>query len=501
MDIFNQTISAGTVIVKFLVACSAFSDDAKSLRARLEWDLRVLAEVQEYFNMRKSSDGGHGLAEHDQQLLDRTSSYLDSLAIKAQQSLQKIQRNGFLTTTINKALWMSRRSNIQEIEKEIFHWTERFGVRFLGLPREIIPLIQAKSEQAQGAPPVVESNGRLRSFLALTSTAKEIRAGQLLLEAPEDLLYEIEAAGDVSTLPLQYNNEQLIFSSRKVPEDVLVGTPGFEAMQSEMGKLSAALSCLDPATIDISLLGVNYYFYEPNFHRFLFAHTAPGDIFSMMTLADSIEFDPFPAVSYSLNHCFKIGYKIAEAVFFLHTAGFLHKNITSSSVVIVRSSRACKGKIDITSRGYNDEAYLMGFDLIRGEEAATYKQGTFSGQKAYSPLQHVWNNGIFQHPDRLQGAKSPRYVQCYDIYSLGVVLLEIGVWKPLKQVARHLRTMNPAEWGGELKKMTPDIGRRMGVKYQGIVEWCLSVSKDQNITDADFAQAVLDPLDNILSAL
>ncbi|KAK1240305.1 hypothetical protein MKX08_007747 [Trichoderma sp. CBMAI-0020] len=501
MDIFNQTISAGTVIIKFLVACSAFSDDAKSLRARLEWDLRVLAEVQEHFNKRKPSDGHHGLAEYDQQLLDRTSNYLDGLAIKAQQSLQKIQRSGFLTTTINKALWMSRRSSIQEIEKEIFDWTERFGVRFLGLPKEVIPLTQVEPKQNQGAPPVVESNGRLRRFLALTSADKEIQAARLLLEAPEDLLYEIEAAGDVSTLPLQYNNEQLIFSSRKVPEDVLVGTPEFEAMQSEMGELSAALRCLEPATTDISLLGVDYYFYEPNFHRFLFAHTAPGDIFSMMTLADSIEFDPFPAMSYSLNHCFKIGFKIAEAVFFLHTAGFLHKNITSSSVVIVRSSHACKGTINITSRDHNDEAYLMGFDLIRAEEATTYKQGTFTVQKAYSPLQHMWNDDIFQHPDRLQGAKSPRYIKSYDIYSLGVVLLEIGVWKPLKQVAGHLRTRNPADWGKELKKTTPDIGRRMGVTYQGIVEWCLSVSGDQLITDADFAQAVLDPLDNILSAI
>ncbi|KAJ4856665.1 hypothetical protein T069G_10033 [Trichoderma breve] len=450
MDIFNQTLSAGGAIVKFLEACSAFSSNAKSLRTRLEWDLRVLANVQEYFHSRKLHNGDDGLAEYDQQLLDRTSSYLDCLAVKAQRSLRKMERNGFLGSTVNMALWVSRRSDIEEMEREIFHWTERFG---------------SDLEQAQGAPPVVESSSRLQSFLALNTAAKEIRAGQLLLEAPGDLLYEIEAAGDVSTLPLQHNDEQLIFSSRKVPDDVLVGTPEFEAMQTEMGELSAALSCLNPAITDVSLLGVKYYFYDPRLHRFLFAHVSPDYIFSMMTLAKSIELDPFPAISYSLNHCFKISYKIAEAVFFLHT-------------------NAHQG--EVLSRDDNDEVYLMGFDLIRGEEAATYQQGTFTRHK---------------HPDRLQGAKSPRYIQSYDIYSLGVVLLEIGLWKPLKQVAHHLHKTNPAEWGRELMKITPDIGRRMGATYQGIVEWCLSVSRDQNITDADFAQAILDPLDSILSAL
>ncbi|KAL6788737.1 hypothetical protein J3E68DRAFT_415596 [Trichoderma sp. SZMC 28012] len=499
MDVFNQTISAGSTIVTFLAACSAFSSDAKSLRARLEWDLRVLANVQEYFHSRKLKNGDGGLPGDDQQLLDKTSNYLDSLAVKAQRSLRKLERSGFLTNTVNRALWMSRRSDIQEMEREIFHWTERFGVRFLGLPKEVIPLIQAAPEQAQGAPPVVESNDKLQRFLALTSAAKEIKAGQMLLEAPEDVLYEIDAAGDVSTLPLQYDGEQLIFSSRKVPDNVLVGTKEFEDMQTEMGELSAALSCIDPATTDISLLGVKYYFYDPNFHRFLFAHSSPNYIFSMMTLAESIEFDPFPAVSYSLNHCFKISYKIAEAVFFLHTAGFLHKNITSSSVVVVRSQHTRQRKI--VSRDDNGEVYLMGFDLIRGEEAATYKQGTFTGHKDYSTLQSIWGNDVFQHPDRLQGANSPRYIQSYDIYSLGVVLLEIGIWRPLKQVAHPLHKANPAEWGRELMKLTPDIGRRMGASYQDIVEWCLSVSREKKITNADFAQAILDPLDNILGVL
>lgn len=71
--------------------------------------------------------------------------------------------------------------------------------------------MQAAPEQAQGAPPIIESNGRLQSFLTLNSAVEETRAGQMLLEAPGDVLYEIEAAGARSTIPLYYDGEQLIF--------------------------------------------------------------------------------------------------------------------------------------------------------------------------------------------------------------------------------------------------------------------------------------------------
>lgn len=53
----------------------------------------------------------------------------------------------------------------------------------------------------------------------------------------------------------------------------------------------------------------------------------------MMTLEEMVSGDSFPEVDYPLNERLKLAYKIAKAVFFLHTAGFLHKNITSSSVV------------------------------------------------------------------------------------------------------------------------------------------------------------------------
>lgn len=49
---------------------------------------------------------------------------------------------------------------------------------------------------------------------------------------------------------------------------------------------------------------------------------------------------------------------------------------------------------------------------------------------------HLWETEIFQHPDLLMGENVLRYVKEYDIYSLGVLLLEVGLWEPLRDKNR-----------------------------------------------------------------
>ena len=77
------------------------------------------------------------------------------------------------------------------------------------------------------------------------------------LKSPEDLMSKMREAGVVWSLPLEYNGQQITFSSRKVSANNSPGTPAFAVLDSEMGELAAALSCLDPST-DIRLLKVPY---------------------------------------------------------------------------------------------------------------------------------------------------------------------------------------------------------------------------------------------------
>jgi hypothetical protein len=239
-------------------------------------------------------------------------------------------------------------------------------------------------------PAVVRSNNRLKEFLALASSAKQTRAKDMLLENSDELASTVTRRGDVSFQPLQYGTEQIIFASRRVPQGRVPGTPEFQSMVSEMGELAAALNCLDPAA-DVRLFKVDYCCYHADSHQFLFAQKPPYPTSSMMNLEEMISGDPFPKVESPLDERLKLAHKIAEAVFFLHTAGFLHKNITSASVVALRRSHPTPGEVvpDV------DDSYLMGFDLIRGSDAVTTKEGAI---KESEQPRSVWDFDVFQHP-------------------------------------------------------------------------------------------------------
>ncbi|KFY71030.1 hypothetical protein V499_08768 [Pseudogymnoascus sp. VKM F-103] len=494
MEVFTTVITAGGLILRFLDACSAYSDEAKSLKTRFDWDIRVLQVLSDYFAQRGAVKANQQLAPEDAALLEQTAIYLDGFVGKVQKTLWKIERKGWLHDSIRHAAWIARRSDLKEMEKEMFEWTRRFDVRLLGLPKELRNIIPAASAGDEARlPAVVRSNNRLKEFLYLASNAKQTRVRDMLLEDSVELASLVTRRGDVSLQPLQYGTEQIIFASRRVPPGRMPGTPNFHSMAYEMGELAAALNCLDPAA-DIRLLKVEFYFYHADSNQFLFAQKPPYPTMSMMTLEAMISGDPFPEVDSPLDDRLKLAHKIAEAVFFLHTAGFLHKNITSSSVVALRRSTLPHGEVMPDF----DDTYLMGFDLIRGSEALTTKEGAIKENKE---VRSVWDFDVFQHPERLQGKSSPRYIRTYDIYSLGVVLLEVGFWEPLREIARDITHDDPSSWANELSETVPLLGARTGERYQDLVAWCLNLKGDHIVTDAEFLQEVLDPLEEIVNAL
>lgn len=498
MEIFGTAIATIPIIIDFVKSYCEFDDDAISLAARLAWDLRALRVINDYFKKREDINGNHHLSDEDQALLEQISSYLGSFVDKIQQSLRRIKGKGLFRRTFNRATWMLKRPDVQELERQLRHWTQRFGVRVLGLPDEFRLAIRTEENCDDEAEPpdVVKSGDRLKEFVTLAK-AKTNRSHSMILKEPDDLIFAIEHAGDLSIHPVEYCGKQLILSSRKVSDSVRRESQEFTTLTAEMGDLTAALNCLDPTTTNIQLLRVEYYLYDEHHHRFLFAQIPPYEVSSMMTLTDLIHSNPFPTTGTALNQRFVLAHKIAEAVFFLHTAGFLHKNITSSSIVLLRRLTQQHGSSPLI--GDVDKAFLMGFDLIRESEAITYKEGV--AQHDLNITRSIWDFDIFQHPDRLQGENIPRYINTYDVYSLGVVLLEIGFWTPLSEVLQYLNTQDPSSWTEELSYATPELGERMGSKYQCLVEWCLGLTGRQLVKGQEFAQNVLDPLEEMADAL
>ncbi|KAI1198475.1 hypothetical protein F5X97DRAFT_299258 [Nemania serpens] len=488
MDVFGTTITAGAIILDFVGACAAYSEEAASLKARFEWDMHALKAVRDYFEQRKAQNANQQLSPHDAALLERTAGYLDNLVSKVQRSLHKIQRKGLINNVINRGMWIARQADLKEMEAEVYEWTRRFDVRVLGLPQKLRASIPAGVDVEP--PSVIRSNNRLRSFLDLTSPVMKKQARMKRLENSDKLAARITARGEACFLPMQEGDKQLLFASRSVSPAIIPETPVFDKLEFEMGMLAAALSCLDRDT-GIRLLRVESYFYHAGLNQFVFIHVAPYPVVSIMDLEDVIKQDCFPSTDATLDGRFTLALKLAEAVFFLHTAGFVHKNITSSSVVFLE-------RLDSSSFSL-DGCYLMGFDLIRGVDAKTSKEGAVRNNE--EKPRPIWEFDIFQHPDRLCGKESPRYTKTYDVYSLGVVLLEIGLWEPFIEIVPGVNEDDPSDWTTELLEAASMLGARTGSKFQRIVTWCLSVDGSEVVTESMFVEHVLDPLEEIANAL
>lgn len=72
----------------------------------------------------------------------------------------------------------------------------------------------------------------------------------------------------------------------------------------------------------------------------------------------------------------------------------------------------------------------------------------------------------------------------YEYYSLGLILLEIGLWRPLRSITSKWPTASPTEIHRRLiEDWVPQLRSKMGVAFEEMVRTCLETSwtKDRNL--------------------
>ena len=110
---------------------------------------------------------------------------------------------------------------------------------------------------------------------------------------------------------------------------------------------------------------------------------------------------------------FSLSWKVALSLLYLHTADWFHKGIHSGNVVF-----ACEqDKVNF------DSPIFSGFEYSRTQSSGTTSRGT-------DPR---WD--IYRWPSiQSEAPQTTNSRQTYDIYSLGLMLLEIAHWKPLSDL-------------------------------------------------------------------
>ena len=65
--------------------------------------------------------------------------------------------------------------------------------------------------------------------------------------------------------------------------------------------------------------------------------------------------------------------------------------------------------------------------------------------------------------------------KAHDVYSLGIVMLEVGLWRPLERYGKGLLDPVAEKRQKQLKELTDDVAVNMERRYKELVCWCLSL--------------------------
>lgn len=229
--------------------------------------------------------------------------------------------------------------------------------------------------------------------------------------------------------------------------------------------LAKALSRMDPSAFGLlRCCGV-----INKVDRYEFAFEIPRGLQDPRSLRDLLtSYQP------TLNVRLDIAKQLANSVLYLHAAGFVHKNVRPETILVF-------------DRGETKVSYLAGFENFRGVTDETFKLGDAVPERE-----------LYRHPTRQGNDPERDYTMQHDIYSLGVCLLEIGLWRSFikqddqdntviefgKDVAEKNQRARAYMIKGEmLATAEKELPSHVGIRFQNVVEKCLTVLDEQTTWD------------------
>lgn len=487
MDVFQTLVTGCQIIYKFLDAYSSASEQSRSLAARLNWDLRVLRQFTEYYENRIQPNTSN-LSKEDAEILEYSTAYLFGLSTKISAIAERIQSKNKIQRGLNKALWWHRGEEVRELEEELFEWTTRLDLRLVGLPTELKTVIKLEDGQSSSPMPNFTASVNIQSLRKVTEKASQALNNSIFQAEVDDTVKNSVPCNTGRFCVVNSEGSQYLVERRL--HDFVIESHSWKELKSGLIRLASALHCLDGTTV--SLLHCNYVFEDsrdPRQLNFSLVNSLPfgvDDARPPLTLRDLISRTQgkvrLPPM-HSLTERFSVALGLATAVFFLHSVGFLHHAITSHSILMLERSLTPPKKRFPHSLG---APFLVGFETVKEFHTA-------SDEKP-----HPDPDVVYQHPDRLLPTGRPKYSDMHDVYSLGMVLLELAIWKPLERYQSALTGPSRLESLADFLKL---VDASMGRRYRKVVEWCLGLETGDRVDSLRFLQQVIEPLEEMVSAL
>lgn len=163
----------------------------------------------------------------------------------------------------------------------------------------------------------------------------------------------------------------------------------------------------------------------------------------------------------SLGARFQLCFQLAQSMSLFHSVNWIHKSFRSTNVLFSPSSSDtdCSLGIEFTS------PFVVGFEASR-----------LANDFSSGPYDNLLSQNVYRHPDRW-GIPNKTFTKYHDIYALGIVLLEIGLWEPAETMGGNnfqaVKQIPTAISGALLKQAERRLAHRCGDKFREVVVRCL----------------------------
>jgi hypothetical protein len=206
---------------------------------------------------------------------------------------------------------------------------------------------------------------------------------------------------------------------------------------------------------DFHTLECQGFFFEPRQEYGLIWRVPPGSPKYPISLLEIISKKIRVSKKPTLGQRFRIAHKIGTAILKWHLVNWVHQGIASYNIVFFYD--------EIDGVDY-DNPYLCGFEYSRKKSAPST-----------SRVVEQFELNVYRHPDR-QGVPNASHQKEHDIYSYGVLLLELGLWDLVQNLfrSRKEKEISPSDMGKRIQDTArKELGHYAGGAYQRATSICL----------------------------
>ncbi|KAI9171436.1 hypothetical protein HJFPF1_00919 [Paramyrothecium foliicola] len=189
-----------------------------------------------------------------------------------------------------------------------------------------------------------------------------------------------------------------------------------------------------------------------------------------------------------LNDRIQLAQTLAVALWSLHSLDWLHKSLCSTNILFFPSAFSTSAHSSTASAALVPDIsvpFLSGFDASRPE---------LDTALSLAPKRPSIGD-LYRHPASVRGRP---HCKAFDIYSLGLVLLEIGLWKVLQS---YYKSHYSAErWRDKVvvSVLVPGLASKVGRRYKEVVEMCLGAKEEMTSGEAaKLMETVVSNLESI----